>query len=506
LSGIQQAEDHLPDLILMDLNLPDIQGHEVTTHLKSNPQLKKTPIIAITGETEQNAKEITLTAGCDGYITKPINIEDFLKRIAEFLVGKKETIAAKDQRKYLQEYNIQLVAKLKKKIHELENMNDDLTGLNRALAESSDQLVNYNDHLFFLNDLANRMRQERDPEMLINKLPDEVIRGFPIKRFIFFEIDERNKQYIPIAYAGFKPKELSRTTIKMESTLLPFLRREGGIIRINDNKSLANKAIRAFGDALKSHSFLLGDLNALGTEHDSTELIQRVTTNAPDIKFKPSKRFLFYMDKYPGPEVFQTYDLRISKSLMQSVSIIYENMVLYERLVILYRIREQQAIRDELTQVYNYRYFTQELEREADRTKRFERPFSLLMIDIDYFKQFNDQHGHLEGNVVLRLMSQLFLDSTRITDTVARYGGEEFVIILPDLNKKAAIALGEKLRKIVEKATFPELGKKLKKNLTISVGVATFPADTDKINQILLLADEAMYEAKQAGKNCVKSA
>ncbi|MBN2426329.1 MAG: response regulator, partial [Calditrichaceae bacterium] len=96
LAGIQQAEEHLPDLILMDLRLPDIQGYEVTTHLKNNPKLADIPIIALTGDTQQNAKEMTITAGCDGYITKPINVEEFLQKIDEYLAGKRDTIAIED--------------------------------------------------------------------------------------------------------------------------------------------------------------------------------------------------------------------------------------------------------------------------------------------------------------------------------------------------------------------------------------------------------------------------
>ncbi|MBN2423441.1 MAG: GGDEF domain-containing protein, partial [Calditrichaceae bacterium] len=439
-------------------------------------------------------------------ITKPINVEEFLQKIDEYLAGKRDTIAIEDEKKYLQEYNIQLVAKLKKKITELETLNNDLSGLNKALADSSDQLIHYNDHLFFLNDLANRYRLQRDPDNLINMLPQEVIRGFPVKRFIFLELDKDKKRFLPLSHAGFGKKEIERLNIPYTPGLINYLRREGGLVRINDVNNVANPTVRIFSDKLKSDSFLLGDLYSLGTQHDSTQIILKINANDSDIKIRPSRRLLFYMDKYPGPQVFQTYDLRILKSLMQTVSIIHENMVLYDRLITLYKIREQQAIRDELTQVYNYRYFIQEIEREADRTKRFERPFSILMIDLDFFKQFNDEYGHLEGNQVLKLISQIFVENTRVTDTVARYGGEEFVIILQGLNKEAGAKIGEKLRSIIEKSSFPEIKKKIKKNLTISVGVACYPTDSDKVNQILLMADEAMYRAKQAGKNRVMTA
>ena len=92
LEGIQLASEHLPDLILVDLQLPDIQGYEVTTHLKSLEKLQETPIIALTAETQKDVKELVLTAGCDGYISKPINITEFLFKIEEYLAGRKDLV------------------------------------------------------------------------------------------------------------------------------------------------------------------------------------------------------------------------------------------------------------------------------------------------------------------------------------------------------------------------------------------------------------------------------
>jgi len=120
LEGIRLATRELPNLILMDMNLPDMQGYEVTTLLKSIDALKTVPVIALTAEIDKGARERTLTAGCDGYIAKPINVTEFVQRIEEYLEGRKDTLDPQEQSKYLTEYNIRLVEKLQNKLEELE--------------------------------------------------------------------------------------------------------------------------------------------------------------------------------------------------------------------------------------------------------------------------------------------------------------------------------------------------------------------------------------------------
>ena len=159
------------------------------------------------------------------------------------------------------------------------------------------------------------------------------------------------------------------------------------------------------------------------------------------------------------------------------------------------------AVTDGLTGLFNYRAFRGQLHLEVLRSKRFSLPFSVLMIDIDHFKVYNDSFGHPSGDQVLKQFSKLVRKNVREVDTIARYGGEEFVVILPGTDKKSAVIVAEKLRKLVEKEPFPHEKDPPIFRVTISVGVTSFPQDTDSEENIIRLMDQAMYKAKKDGRN-----
>ena len=164
------------------------------------------------------------------------------------------------------------------------------------------------------------------------------------------------------------------------------------------------------------------------------------------------------------------------------------------------------AVTDGLTGLYNHRYFQEKLDSEVLRAERFNTPMSLLMLDVDYFKKFNDTHGHPAGDEVLKRMAFLLVENVREVDTVARYGGEEFVIILPQTDKAQAMAVAEKIRSIVEETKFPNEQTQPGGQLTTSIGVGSLPDDGHTAADILHKADDALYSAKETGRNRVESA
>ncbi len=162
------------------------------------------------------------------------------------------------------------------------------------------------------------------------------------------------------------------------------------------------------------------------------------------------------------------------------------------------RLYEESLI-DTLTGIYNLRYFQERLLVEFKKAKQTQKPLSVLMIDVDYFKKFNDNFGHAIGDVVLKQVAQTIIKTCRDTDTAARYGGEEFVVILPETDSIAALAAAERIRKKIESIPFKVGESNLK--ITASLGVACFPDACKNMTEIVTCADSAMYVAKRSGRN-----
>ncbi|HWN70963.1 MAG TPA: GGDEF domain-containing protein, partial [Haliangium sp.] len=145
----------------------------------------------------------------------------------------------------------------------------------------------------------------------------------------------------------------------------------------------------------------------------------------------------------------------------------------------------------------------QHLQREIERSKRNRLPLSLLMIDVDHFKQYNDRHGHPAGDGILRRLARLMDADRRTNDLCARYGGEEFVMLLVDTEKHTAARVAERLRRRVADHAFPHAGTQPGGRLSISVGVASFPGDSSSAAGLVEAADQALYQAKRQGRNRV---
>jgi diguanylate cyclase (GGDEF)-like protein len=159
------------------------------------------------------------------------------------------------------------------------------------------------------------------------------------------------------------------------------------------------------------------------------------------------------------------------------------------------------TIVDGLTGVHNKRFFLEFLDREMARCQRYGRPLSLVMFDIDHFKNINDQHGHLTGDYVLKELARRMFNRIRREELLARYGGEEFAAVLPETGRTGAFEFGEQLRQIVAREPFEFEGDKLP--VTISVGVATVDGKPTDLQSFIKEADENLYRAKRGGRNQV---
>jgi len=213
---------------------------------------------------------------------------------------------------------------------------------------------------------------------------------------------------------------------------------------------------------------------------------------------RPDGRLLGVLNAHkPATGGFSDSDVRLFKAVAEQVAVAIDHALTFQQ-------TQELMSRDELTNLHNRRYFFERFEREVYRAKRYGRTLSLIMIDIDHFKNFNDAHGHLRGDQALRVMARTLDACLRKADILARYGGEEFLILLPETTKEQAARVADKLRKKVEGVNFNDDAPHLAPTcLTITAGVASLTEDGEEPLALLDLADKALYYGKAQGRNRV---
>jgi diguanylate cyclase (GGDEF)-like protein len=183
------------------------------------------------------------------------------------------------------------------------------------------------------------------------------------------------------------------------------------------------------------------------------------------------------------------------------ISILTNQFTLILRRIHLYKEVERLAITDSLTQVFTRRYIMERFSEELQRARQNNTGLSFLMVDVDFFKQVNDRHGHLVGDSVLRAVAVCIMENVREIDIVGRYGGEEFCMVLPDTDAVGALYVAARVRKAVEAKKITAYDARLK--TTVSIGISSFPRDGKKMATLIDKADWALYRAKKNGRNQV---
>jgi two-component system cell cycle response regulator len=201
-----------------------------------------------------------------------------------------------------------------------------------------------------------------------------------------------------------------------------------------------------------------------------------------------------------GASDFVIKPVRLEELLLRLKRVLKERNLTKERIRMMEKLQKL-AVTDGLTKLYNSRSFYSQLETEVDRFNRYKHPLALLLLDLDHFKEYNDNYGHLEGDKVLVRFSQIIKSCLRTNDTAYRYGGEEFTVILPETGAEEAGTVAQRIRAALEAERFVPLdGKPVK--ITISIGVTEYQVK-EELSTFIQRADQAMYRSKQKGRNLV---
>lgn len=308
------------------------------------------------------------------------------------------------------------------------------------------------------------------------------------------------------------PKQMSNLILELLGRIIPF---DIGVFLTAQGADLRLDGLRGFpnGQPLLGRSFPMAGCRLC----DSAALRKRplisAITSPDDILLPVPKDLLLrsylgiplvFQDHVKGllalydsrPDRFTERDVHIAEPFANQVAISLENSRLFEEL-------SRLAVTDNLTGLLNRRAFSEAAEREFERARRYRRPLSLILFDIDKFKSVNDAHGHLIGDQVLRVLSETVRKTTRATDIVCRWGGEEFLILMPEQGHDQAFSTAERLRQDASNLVVVTPSGHL--SLTISLGVASLKRqEGESLDGLIGRADAAMYEAKAAGRNAVR--
>lgn len=209
---------------------------------------------------------------------------------------------------------------------------------------------------------------------------------------------------------------------------------------------------------------------------------------------RTSKREMRFSDK----------ELKVSQIIASIAAVALNNARLFKIIKEEKELLEKMAVTDDMTRLYNHRFFVKRLQEEYKRAERYKNGLSCIMIDIDNFKNVNDSYGHQTGDLVLQEIARIIRKCVRETDVVARYGGEEFSVILPQTNNEDAVKLANRIRNAVKKKRIDNLGPDAA--LTVSIGVSTYPhLEVHHMDDLIRRADDGLYQAKTQGKDRVIS-
>jgi two-component system cell cycle response regulator len=442
-----------PDLLMLDIMMPKVDGLQLLEQIKADVRWRDLPVLMVSSMSPEEGTVKALGLGASDFISKPFRVKELLARVEAHL---RTGWALRDARREAQEKAAEAKARAEE-------------------AAIRSEMVD------ILHEVTDALNSEE----------------------IYHILAQRVAHVLNIAKC---------------SLVIPQPGGKVGLIMVaSDNPALRNLEIQLDGypeirRALDTNlPVLITDvqvdpLYATVRERWSREGVNVATKSAIAIPFAlhGAESGIFFLRTMADGVTLTSADVAFAEEVIKTAVNAIEKAYQLETVQSDKEKYRWLATVDALTGCMNRRAFTERLDRELDRVRRYDVALSVMMIDLDRFKDINDSHGHIVGDSVLRQLGDLLRDEVRSVDLAARYGGEEFVIVLPETDLEGAVVFAERLRKRVEEKNFAETGDPLRITVSIGVATASVAGEITEPESLIAQADEALYRAKHDGRNRVR--
>jgi two-component system cell cycle response regulator len=445
--------ERTPDLVLLDILFEDSSGTEVLEAIKQDDRWRDVPVVMMSALSLEEAAVRTLGLGAADYVRKPFRVRELLARIQAQLRMRAILRSANDTLRETRE------------------------ALNRVQEEA--------DQRRHLVDILHDVTDELSTGEIYHLLARRVARALGL-----------NQCSVVLTKHGGPPRVAAsayETGIRSDFVLAM------------DKYPELQTALDT-GRPVLVENVMVSPLYRHVREtwaRDATRIATRSVIAIP-FAMEPDEAGVFFLRRNVTEPPLTAADVEFAETVIRAAVSAIQRATLIESTIADNRRLEELAQTDPLTKTLNRRALGERLAAEMERVRRYSTTLSLLLIDLDHFKQVNDTHGHLAGDDVLIEVAAALQRVVRAVDIVARYGGEEFVVVLPETGAPGAEAFAERLRELIEGQLFAvSRGDAIR--LTTSIGVAYFPGfGVESVEDLLANADQALYRAKSEGRNRVR--
>ena len=487
-------------VVLLDVQMPEIDGFEMAELMRANDRTKHIPIIFVTAINKEERHVFRgYEAGAVDYLFKPLEPEFVRSKVNVFLELYRQKVTIQKSAETLRRVNQQILDQQKSVIEE-ERLNLLLQMAGATAHELNQPLTVLLGNIELMGLTEHNSEQQRKHLSRINESGRRI--ADIIKKIQTIRHDEI-KPHLPGTSIINLEQQIQILSVEDSDDDFELL---NNVLR--DNRQINLSRAKSIGDARIRLSKTRLDLIFLDyqlPDGNGLDFLRELDSDGCEVPViiisDEGNEVLAAQLIRAGAYDYLTKDLVQEEPLSRIITTSLEKARLKKDIKIAQKKMVEMTTKDELTKLYNRRVFNETIERELSRAVRYETNLSLCMLDLDCFKEINDTHGHIAGDIVLIQVGRILEDSVRESDVCCRYGGDEFAIILPNTDVMDAGALGERVRRKVAEYQFQYNSAKI--NVTVSLGIVPFNCTVNSASQMIENADEALYRAKNSGKNKV---